>query len=70
MSEQEQNIKKNTPTIQSGPQIVADFIESLKNNAALDTPTVEAIETLHKANKLNLTPLLKMLEDARGKTTV
>ena len=70
MSERQHHARKNAPTIQSGPQIVADFIESLTDKEALDGPTVKAIVVLHKADKLSLTNLLKLLDEARGKTTV
>lgn len=56
--------------IRSGPKIVADFIASLKDNSGLDRPTVEAIESLFKDKRLSATNLLKLLEDARGKTSV
>ena len=51
--------------IKSGPQIVKEFIESLKTNKSLDKRTVEAIELLYTENKLTLTKLQQALESER-----
>jgi hypothetical protein len=55
---------------QSGPEIVADFVSNLKNTPHLDKSTVEAIENLFHGKRLSETNLLKLLEEARGKTSV
>lgn len=51
--------------IKSGPEIVKEFIEGLKTNKSLDKGTVEAIELLHRENKLTLTKLQQALESER-----
>ena len=56
--------------IRSGPEIVADFVSALKNDPKLDKSTVEAIESLFQDKRLTPTNLLKMLEEARGKTSI
>jgi hypothetical protein len=56
--------------IRSGSEIVADFVSALKNNPKLDKPTVEAIEGLFRDKRLSPTNLLKLLEEARGKTSI
>ncbi len=53
--------------IQSGPEIVADFIKQIKNDTLLDQPVVEALETLRSADKLTVINLLRSLEEARRK---
>lgn len=59
-----------TSQIRSGPKIVEDFIASLKNDSRLDRSTIGAIESLVKEGRLTPTNLLRLLEDARGKTSV
>ena len=44
-------------TIKSGPQIVKDFIEALRNDESLDQPTVEVIAQLYSAKKITQTRL-------------
>jgi hypothetical protein len=56
--------------VRSGPEIVADFIASLKEDATLDAATITAIETLSIKGKLTFTNLLKSLEDARGTSNI
>ena len=51
--------------IKSGPEIVKEFIETLKTNESLDKGTVGAIELLHTENKLTLTKLQQALESER-----
>ena len=51
--------------IKSGPEIVKEFIESLKTNKSLDKGTVDAIELLHTKDKLTLTKLQQALESER-----
>lgn len=51
--------------IRSGPDIVKEFIDSLKTNKSLDKGTVDAIELLHKEDKLTLTKFQQALESER-----
>jgi hypothetical protein len=60
----------NASQLRSGPEIVADFVSALKGDPQLDASTVEAIENLFQDKRLTSTNLLKLLEDARGKTSV
>lgn len=53
-------------TIESGPEVVADFIRMISADKTLDKDTVAAIEGLHRAGKLTATNLLKGLENASG----
>jgi hypothetical protein len=52
--------------IQSGPEIVTDFMRKITTDQSLDTDTVTAIERLYRADKLTTTNLLKSLENTRG----
>jgi hypothetical protein len=70
MSSKGPNPIESQSTIRSGPEIVSDFIASLKNDQSLDPATVDAISALHSDKKLTFTNLLRSLEDARGKTSV
>ncbi len=56
--------------VRSGPEIVADFVASLKENSMLDAGTVAAIEGLLANGKLTFTNLLKSLEELRGKSSI
>ncbi len=56
--------------LQTGPEVVAGFIEGLSNQADLDQGTVLAIAQLFKDKKLTVTNLVKSLEEARGTTKV
>ena len=49
---------------------MADFVTALKSDPQLDKSTVEAIENLFQNKRLSQTNLLKLLEEARGKTSV
>ena len=49
---------------------MADFVSALKNDPKLDKSTVEAIESLFQNKRLSPTNLLKLLEEARGKTSI
>jgi len=53
-------------TIQSGPDVVTDFVRKISADKNLDKDTVAAIERLHQAGKLTAINLLKSLENARG----
>ena len=70
MPEETPNSNSNAIQVRSGPEIVADFVSTLKGDPQLDAPTVEAIENLFQDKRLTPTNLLKLLEDARGKTSV
>jgi hypothetical protein len=59
---------QNSGPIRSGPEIVTDFIDSLKRDDRLDRATVEAIESLFKEQRFTLTNLLRSLEERRGPT--
>ena len=48
--------------IRSGPEIVKEFIEGLKNNTFLDTDTVEALDELHAQGKLTQIRIQQLLE--------
>ena len=52
--------------IQSGPEIVSDFIRKITADPSLDKDTVAAIEGLYQTKKLTTTNLLKNLENTRG----
>lgn len=54
------------PTIQSGPEVVTDFVRKITADENLDKDTVAAIEGLHRSGKLTTNNLLKSLENARG----
>jgi hypothetical protein len=69
MSQEPQSSGSSSNQIRSGPEIVADFVSALKNDPKLDKPTVEAIESL-PGKRLSATNLLKLLEEARGKTSI
>lgn len=58
------------PHVQSGPEIVAAFVNSLKDNSALDAGTVAAIDGLLAKGRLTFTNLLKALEEVRGKSGI
>lgn len=70
MPEETPNSNSNAGQLRSGPEIVADFVSTLKGDPQLDASTVEAIESLFQDKRLTSTNLLKLLEDARGKTSV
>jgi hypothetical protein len=56
--------------VRSGPEIVADFVSSLKKDPTLDPETVAAVESLLSKRRLTFTNLLKALEEARGRSDV
>ena len=56
--------------MQSGPEVVAGFIEDLRNQTDLDQGTVSAIVQLSRENSLTVTNLVKGLEEARGTAKV
>jgi hypothetical protein len=70
MPEETPNSNSNASQLRSGPEIVADFVSTLKGDSQLDASTVEAIESLFQDKRLTSTNLLRLLEDARGKTSV
>ncbi len=53
-------------SIQSGPEIVTEFVRKISTDKNLDKDTVAAIEGLHRVGKLTTNNLLKSLENARG----
>ena len=70
MTNEAPSSSSSTNQIRSGPEIVADFVSALKSDPKLDASTVEAIENLFQEKRLSPTNLLKLLEEARGKTSV
>lgn len=52
-------------TIKSGPQIVKDFVEALKNDDTLDQATVEVIVPLYSDKKITQTRLQQGLASKR-----
>jgi hypothetical protein len=52
----------------SGPEIVANFLQTIKLDPHIDESTVNVIEVLTRTGKLTVTNLLKSLEEARGRT--
>lgn len=70
MPEETPNSNNSPSQLRSGPEIVAAFVSTLKGDPQLDASTVEAIESLFQDKRLTSTNLLKLLEDARGKTSV
>ena len=55
--------------IQSGPEIVTDFLRKTSADPSLDKDTVDAIEGLYGAGKLTAINLLKSLENVRSRAT-
>ncbi len=55
--------------IQSGPEIVENFLRKIGADQSLDKDTVDSIQGLHRAGKLTAINLLKGLENARGRAT-
>ena len=70
MSSKLPNRELATIHLRSGPEIVADFVASLKGNETLDAATVAAVEDLLIKGKLTYTNLLNSLEDVRGKSSI
>jgi hypothetical protein len=70
MSTEPPSSDKAASHVRSGPEIVADFVTSLKGDPKLDAETVATIEGLLKKGKLTFINLLKSLEDLRGKTGI
>jgi hypothetical protein len=70
MSAEPPSSDKAASHVRSGPEIVADFVASLKSDSTLDAETVATVESLLKRGKLTFTNLLKSLEDLRGKTGI
>jgi hypothetical protein len=56
--------------LQSGPEVVASFIDELSTQTDLDQGTVSAIAQLYGAKRLSVTNLVKSLEELRGTTRV
>ena len=70
MTFEEERSAQRASKIDSPPEIIDRFIESLKQDLSLDLQTVDAIEALVHADKLTHTNLIKRLEEIRGKATV
>jgi hypothetical protein len=70
MSTEEPSMDRPTSHVHSGPEIVADFVASLKQDLTLDTGTIIVIEELLTKGKLTFTNLLKSLEEIRGKSSI
>jgi len=70
MSQEEPTPDNSANRIRSGPAIVGDFVAALKNDPKLDRATVEAVEELLREERLTVTNLLRLLEEARGETAV
>ncbi len=70
MSEKTPNAGNQRNKIRSGPEIVADFIQTIKADSSLDKLTIEAIEALYRDGKLTWTNLLRSLEETRGKANI
>jgi hypothetical protein len=58
--------QNRTENLQSGPEIVKDFVRGLPSVPGLDGDTVEAIMTLHASGRLTTNALLRELESRRG----
>ncbi len=69
MTEATINSQGQSQSIQSGPEIVTDFLRKISADPGLDKDTVSAIQGLHRADKLTVIYLLRSLENARGGTT-
>jgi hypothetical protein len=52
--------------INSGPEIVAQFVEEMRSDSNLDKATIEAVAKLYRDGTLTRTSLLKLLEQERG----
>jgi hypothetical protein len=70
MSTEQPSVDPPTSHVRSGPEIVADFVASLKEDLTLDAGTVIVIEELLTKGKLTFTNLLKSLEEIRGKSSI
>jgi hypothetical protein len=58
--------KNKGQAIQSGPEVLAEFIGKISTDGSLDTAVVDAIVHLYKANKLTTINLQKLLDSARA----
>lgn len=63
--EQSANSDNAKAAIDSGPEVVRKFLDSLPNDAGLDPATVSVIRQLHQDHKLTHTNLLSKLEAER-----
>jgi hypothetical protein len=70
MCAQSPNSDPASSHVRSGPEIVVDFVSSLRGDPTLDAATVAAIESLLTKKKLTFTNLLKSLEEARGRSNI
>jgi hypothetical protein len=70
MSAEPPSSDKAVDRVRSGPEIVTDFVTTLKEDSTLDAATVATIESLLTKGKFTFTNLLKSLEELRGKTSV
>ena len=66
MTEATINPPGQSQNIQSGPEIVTDFLRKISADKSLDKETIDAIEDLYTAGKLTATNLLKCLDNARS----
>jgi hypothetical protein len=69
MTEATINSQGQSQSIQSGPEILTDFLRKISADPGLDKDTVSAIQGLHRAGKLTVIYLLKTLEKARDRAT-
>lgn len=65
MSDETKDPTAPVENIQSGPQVVAEFVQKIHVDKSLDEKTVLAIEVLYKAGKLTTNHLMRILENAR-----
>lgn len=65
MPQQSADSDSTMETIDSGPDVVRKFLDSLPSDATLDPATVSVIRQLHQDHKLTHTNLLSKLEAER-----
>jgi hypothetical protein len=59
-------MSSDTGSIQTGPEIVSLFLESLEGDFSFDPNTVACIRDLSRAEKLTKTRLMQALERVRS----
>ena len=66
MAQQSIDPQSQDQNIQSGPEIVAEFVRKTLADEGLDKDTVNAVKVLYGTGKLTTINLLKILENVRG----
>jgi hypothetical protein len=58
--------KSEAPRIHTGPEVISQFLRELELDAQLDQVVIATIKRLHATDRLNITNLIKSLEELRG----